>query len=65
MKKTLRKLALRRETLRALIAVDLSRAIGGLDSADARCLATAAAATTDTHDAACPGTVGVVRTATG
>jgi hypothetical protein len=60
MKKTPRKLVLRRETLRALATVDLARAVGGLDSADARCLA---AATTDTHDAACPTTVDVVATA--
>jgi hypothetical protein len=60
MKKTPRKLVLCRETLRALATVDLARAVGGLDSADARCLA---AATTDTHDAACPTTVAVIATA--
>lgn len=48
MKKTPRKLVLHRETLRALDAVDLARAVGG--SAAARPLA----GTTDTHDAACP-----------
>ena len=60
MKKTPRKLVLRRETLRALAAVDLARAVGGLDSADARCLVLG---TTDTHAAACPTTVAVVATA--
>ena len=59
MKKTPRKLVLRRETVRALAAVDLARAVGGLDSADTRYLV----ATTDTHDAACPTTVAVVATA--
>src|SRR4029078_7932029 len=51
MKKTPHKLVLCRETLRALAIMDLVRAVGGLASADTRCLA---AATTDTHDAACP-----------
>ena len=60
MKKTPRKLILCRETLRALASVDLARAVGGFNSAGARCLA----ATTDTGAAACPGTVAVVRTAT-
>jgi len=58
MKKTPRKLVVRRETLRALATVDLARAVGGLGSADAPCLA----ATTDTHDAACPTTLAAVRT---
>jgi len=58
MKKTPRKLTLCRETLRALTTVDLARAVGGFDSADARCLA----ATTDTGAAACPGTVAVAAT---
>ena len=48
MKKTPRKLVLRRETVRALAAMDLARAVGG--SADVRPLAD----TTDTHAAACP-----------
>jgi hypothetical protein len=61
MKKTPRKLVLRRETLRALAAADLAHAVGQLGSADARCLA---AGTTDTHDAACPTiVVAVVATA--
>ena len=59
MKKTPRKLTLSRETLRALGTVDLTRAVGGFNSADALCLA----ATTDTGAAACPGTVAAVRTA--
>jgi hypothetical protein len=61
MKKTPRKLVLRRETLRALATVDLARAVGGLDSADARCLA---AATTDTGAAACPTTLAAAAVAT-
>lgn len=59
MKKTPRKLVLRRETVRALAAVDLARGIGGLGSGDAQCLA----APTDTHAAACPTTVAAAATA--
>jgi hypothetical protein len=58
MKKTPRKLVLRQETLRALVAVDLARAAGGLGSGDARCPAIA-----DTGDAACPTTIAAVATA--
>lgn len=60
MKKTPRKLVLRWETLRALAAADLARAVGGVDSANAQGLA---GTTTDTHDAACPTTVATVSTA--
>ena len=60
MKKTPRKFVLRRETLRALATVDLALAVGGLGSAEARCLAVG---TTDTHDAACPTIVAAVPTA--
>ena len=60
MKKTPRKLVLRRETVRALTAADLTRAAGGLGSAEAGCLAVG---TTDTHDAACPTIVVAVSTA--
>lgn len=58
MKKTPRKLVLRRETLRALAAVDLALAAGGLGSGDARCPAVAG-----TGAAACPTTVAAVLTA--
>ena len=61
MTKTPRNLVLRRQTLRVLADLDLARAAGGFNSADARCLA----ATTDTGAAACPGTVTIVRTAIG
>ena len=37
MKKTARKLVLRSETLRTLADLDLSRAVGGFDSAAAPC----------------------------
>lgn len=57
MKKTPRKLALRRETLRALAAVDLTRAVGGLSSSDAGCPAVAG-----TGAAACPTTVAAAAT---
>jgi hypothetical protein len=59
MKKTPRKLVLRRETVRALAAVDLSRALAGVGSGDAQCLA----APTDTHAAACPTTFAAVSAA--
>ena len=58
MKKTPRKLVLRRESVRALAVVDLERAIGGLSSGNAQCLA----APTDTHAAACPTTIAAVAT---
>jgi hypothetical protein len=61
MKKTPRKLVLRQETVRALAVVDLARAVAGVGSGEAQCLV----APTDTHAAACPGTVAVVRTAMG
>jgi len=48
-KKTPRKLMLRSQTLCVLADVDLSRAIGGLDSANAPCPALA-----DTERVACP-----------
>jgi len=48
MKKTPGKLVLRRETVRALANLDLSRAIGGLDSGNVQCRAVA-----DTGDRAC------------
>jgi len=57
MKKTPRKLVLHQETLRALAAVDLARAAGGLGSGDARCPAIAG-----TGDAACPTTIAAVAT---
>ena len=53
MKKTPRKLVLRQETVRALAVVDLARAVAGVCSGEAQCLA----APTDTHAAACPTTV--------
>ena len=59
MKKTPWKLVPRRETLRALATMDLACAVGGLNSADARCLVLA---TTDTGAAACPTTVAVAAT---
>lgn len=58
MKKTPRKFVLRRETVRALAVVDFARAVGGLGSGDAQCLA----APTDTHAAACPTTAAAAAT---
>lgn len=57
MRKTPRKLVLRRETVRALATMDLARAVGG--SADVRPLAD----TTDTHAAACPTKAAAISTA--
>lgn len=51
MKKTPRKLVLRGQTLRVLTNIDLSRAVGGLDSGDAQRPAVA-----DSGDAASPTT---------
>jgi hypothetical protein len=48
-KKTPRKLVLHSQTLRALADLDLARAVGGLDSNNAPCLAVA-----DTGRIACP-----------
>jgi len=50
MKKTPQKLVLRRETLRMLANVDLSRAVGG-DSGDVQC---SHQAVVDSGDKACP-----------
>ena len=49
MKKTPRKLVLRSQTLRVLHNVDLTRAVGGLDSGVAACPAAA-----DSGPAVCP-----------
>jgi hypothetical protein len=49
MKKTPRKLVLRSQTLRALADVDLTGAVGGLNSGNAQCPVVA-----DTGDIACP-----------
>ena len=57
MKKTPRKLLLRSQTLRVLANTDLSRAMGGVDSAGARC-----SAVVDSGDVACPTTVAAVAT---
>jgi hypothetical protein len=51
MKKTSRKLVLRSQTLRVLHDVDLTRAVGGLDSGDAICPTGHAA---DSGPAICP-----------
>jgi len=60
MMKTPRKLVLRRQTLRVLDCIDLSRAVGGADSGDAQCLALA-----DTGAKACnTGTAAAVGTMT-
>ena len=59
MKKTPRKLVLRQETVRALAVADLARAVAGVSSGEAPCLA----APTDTHAAACPTTAPAVLTA--
>ena len=58
MKKTPRKLVLRRETIRALPDLDLTRAVGGFNSGNAPCPAVA-----DTGRVDCPGTVAVIATA--
>jgi hypothetical protein len=55
MKKTSRKLVLRSQTLRVLHDVDLTRAVGGLDSGDASCPTGHAA---DSGAAACTTTIG-------
>jgi hypothetical protein len=49
MKKTPRKLVLRSQALRVLVDLDLTRAVGGLDSGNAPCPAVA-----DTGAEACP-----------
>jgi hypothetical protein len=49
MKRTSRKLVLRSQTLRVLADIDLTRAVGGLDSNNAQCLAAA-----DSGAAVCP-----------
>jgi hypothetical protein len=49
MRKTSRKLVLRSQTLRVLHNVDLTRAVGGLDSGGGTCLVVA-----DSGVAACP-----------
>ena len=55
MKKTLRKLVLRSETLRTLANMDLARAVGGIDSGAEPC-----GALLDTGLKACPTGVAVV-----
>lgn len=58
MKKTSRKLVLRSQTLRVLADIDLTRAAGGLDSANGQCPAAA-----DSGAAACTTTIAAVATA--
>jgi hypothetical protein len=58
MKKTPRRLVLRSETLRTLANMDLSRAIGGVDSGDNPC-----AAIRDTGLVACATYAAVIATA--
>jgi len=57
MKKPSRKLVLRRETLRTLANMDLTRAVGGIGSGAEPC-----PALIDTGDKACPTGVAVVAT---
>lgn len=58
MKKTSRKLVLRGQTLRVLADIDLTRAVGGLDSANGQCPAVA-----DSGGAACTTTIAAAATA--
>lgn len=57
MKKTSRKLVLRSQTLRVLADIDLTRAVGGLDSANGQCAAAA-----DSGAAACTTTIAAAAT---
>jgi hypothetical protein len=59
MKKTPRRLVLRRETLRTLANMDLARAVGGVDSGVATC---PNGALVDTGDKACSTGAAVVAT---
>jgi len=58
MKKTPRKLVLRTQTLRVLVDMDLTRAVGGLASGNALCPAVA-----DTGRVDCPTTVAALPSA--